>query len=63
VDVVFSVRVDGTTGDIEVRGSDPGDTFVGAAIRAVEKWEFEPIVENGEAVERQTGVRLMFALQ
>lgn len=63
VEVVFTVRADGTTGDIEVRGSDPGDTFVGAAIRAVEKWEFEPIVENGEAVERQTGVRLMFALQ
>ena len=63
VDVVFIVRADGTTGDIEVRGSDPGDTFVSAAINAVEKWEFEPIVENGEIVERRAGVRLMFALQ
>ncbi len=63
VDVVFIVRADGTTGEIEVRGSDPGDTFVSAAINAVEKWEFEPIVENGEIVERRAGVRMMFALQ
>jgi periplasmic protein TonB len=63
VDVVFTVRSDGTTGDIEVRDSDPGDIFVSAALRAVEKWEFEPIRENGQVVERQAGVRMMFALE
>ncbi|HEX5788707.1 MAG TPA: TonB family protein [Woeseiaceae bacterium] len=63
VDVVFTVQADGTTGDIEVRNSDPGDMFVSAAVRAVEKWEFEPVVENGEVVERQAGVRMMFALE
>lgn len=63
VDVVFTVAADGTTADIEVRNSEPGDIFVNAAIRAVERWEFEPIVENGRVVTKQAGVRLMFALE
>jgi TonB family protein len=63
VDVVFTVKADGTTGDIAVRGAEPGDIFTNAALRAVEKWEFEPIVEGGQVVERQAGVRMMFALE
>jgi protein TonB len=63
VDVVFTVRSDGTTGDIEVRNAEPGDLFISAALRAVEKWEFEPILEDGQVVERQAGVRMMFALE
>ena len=35
----------------------------GTATRAVEKWQFEPIVENGETVEKRAGVRMMFALE
>ena len=31
--------------------------------RAVEKWEFEPVIENGTAVEKRAGVRMMFALE
>jgi hypothetical protein len=30
---------------------------------AVEKWRFEPVVENGVAVEKRTAVRLAFNLQ
>lgn len=63
VDVVFTVKTDGATADIEVRDAEPDDVFVNAALRAVERWEFEPIVENGAPVEKQTGVRLMFALE
>jgi TonB family protein len=63
VDVVFTVRIDGSVGDIEVRESEPGDVFVNAAIKAVEKWEFEPVVENDRYVEKQAGVRLMFAIE
>ena len=61
--MLFTVRTDGTVSDIEVKDSEPGDTFAGAAVRAVEKWEFEPVVENGTAVEKRAGVRLMFALE
>ena len=63
VDVVFTVTVDGTISDIEVRNSEPGDVFINAAVKAVEKWEFEPVVENGRTVEKRAGVRMMFALE
>jgi protein TonB len=63
VDVVFTVTLDGTVADIDVRNSEPGGTFVNSAIKAVEKWEFEPVVENGSLVEKRAGVRMMFALE
>lgn len=63
VDVLFTVATDGTVKDIEIRESEPGEVFVDAALRAVEKWEFEPIVENGRVVEKRAGVRMMFALE
>ncbi|MEE4161303.1 MAG: TonB family protein [Woeseiaceae bacterium] len=63
VDVVFTVRIDGSVGDVEVRESEPGDVFVNAAIKAVEKWEFEPVIENDRYIEKQAGVRLMFAIE
>ncbi len=63
VDVVFTVGVDGSTRDIEIKESEPGDVFVGAAVRAVEKWEFEPVLENGVAIERRAKIRMMFAIE
>jgi protein TonB len=63
VDVVFTVNADGLVEDVTVRDSDPGDTFVTAAEKAVEKWEFEPIVEDGRAVSKRAAVRMMFAIE
>ena len=63
VDVVFTVSRGGTVKNLEVREADPEDVFNNSAIRAVEKWEFEPIVENGVVVEKRAGVRMMFALE
>lgn len=63
VDVMFTVAVDGSVSNIEVLKSEPGDIFVGAATKAVEKWEFEAVTENGKLVEKRAGVRLMFALE
>ncbi len=63
VDVVFTVDRGGLVKDVTVRDSEPGETFVNAAVKAISKWEFEPIVENGEVVEKRAGVRLMFALE
>jgi protein TonB len=63
VDVVFTVTTDGSVADIEVAGSEPGDTFVESATRAVEKWEFEPVVEDGQIVDKRAGVRMMFAIE
>lgn len=63
VDVVFTVATDGSTKDIEIIGSEPGETFVNSARRAVERWEFMPVVENGTVVEKRAGVRMMFAIE
>jgi TonB family protein len=63
VDVLFTVTTDGTVTGVEIVGSEPGATFVDAATRAVEKWEFEPVVENGQVVEKRAGVRMMFAVE
>ncbi len=63
VDVVFTVTTTGSVEDIEIVGSEPGDVFVDAATRAVEKWEFEPVVEDGRVVEKRAGVRMMFAIE
>ncbi len=63
VDIVFTVDRDGMTKDVEVRESEPGQTFDSAATRAVEKWRFQPIFENGIVVEKRAGVRMMFAIE
>ncbi len=63
VNLLFTVTTDGRVRDVSIASSQPGDTFDGAAIAAVEQWRFEPVVENGVAVEKRTGVRLSFDLQ
>jgi TonB family protein len=63
VDIIFTVDRAGLVKDISVRDSQPGETFIASATRAVEKWEFEPVIENGQAVEKRVGVRMMFALE
>jgi protein TonB len=63
VDITFTVTMDGTVRDAEVRDSMPQGIFDQAAVRAAEKWEFEPVIEDGQAVEKRAGVRMMFALE
>jgi TonB family protein len=63
VDIVFTVATDGTTKDVVVRESEPGQTFDKAAVRAVEKWRFMPVFDNGMVVEKRAGVRMMFAIE
>jgi TonB family protein len=63
VDVVFTVDIDGTVTDISIRDSNPGETFVNSATNAVEDWEFEPVIENGVAIQKRAAVRMMFAIE
>ena len=63
VDVMFTVDIDGTVTDIMIRDSNPGTTFVNSATRAVEDWEFEPVIENGVAIQKRAAVRMMFAIE
>ncbi|MGI9236774.1 MAG: TonB family protein [Woeseiaceae bacterium] len=63
VDVIFTVDTLGLVKDVTIRDSQPGETFIAAATRAVEKWEFEPVIENGQSVEKRVGVRMMFTVE
>ena len=63
VDVVFTVAMDGSVKDLEIRTATPKGVFDSAALRAVERWEFEPVTIDGVLVEKRVGVRMMFALE
>ena len=64
VDIVFTVATDGSVKNIVVRESEPGDLFVNAARKAVERWEFEPVLDdNGIATEKRAAVRMLFAIE
>ncbi|MBT8076943.1 MAG: energy transducer TonB, partial [Gammaproteobacteria bacterium] len=63
VDVSFVVSTNGEVRNVEVLESTPGTIFDDAAMTAVSKWRFEPITENGLAVEKRSAVRLAFNLQ
>ncbi len=63
VDVIFTVDIDGSVTNISIRDSNPGDTFVASATKAVEAWKFEPIIDNGVAIQKRAAVRMLFALE
>jgi TonB family protein len=63
VDVEFTVSTIGTVTDISVLRAEPEETFNQAAMDAVAQWRFEPVIENGVAVEKRSAVRLAFDLQ
>ena len=60
--VEFTVTPDGETRDIEVTESDPAKIFDRAAMEAVEKWEFVPVVYRGQAINQRAGARLVFSI-
>ena len=63
VEVEFTVDIDGNVQNVAVINSEPGLTFVNAAVKAVEKWKFEPVIESGVAVQKRAAVRMMFAVE
>jgi protein TonB len=62
VDVMFTVSTDGTVTDISIVRAEPEKTFNEAAMDAVAQWRFQPVIENGLAVEKRTAIRLGFDL-
>ena len=61
VELEFTVLPDGRTGDIVVTNSNPRRTFDNAAINAVAKWRYQPVMRDGKAVEQRAAVRIRFA--
>ena len=60
VELEFTVLTDGSTDDIVVTNSNPRKTFDNAAIKAIEKWRYKPVVRNGKIVEQRASVRIRF---
>jgi TonB family protein len=63
VDVQFTVKSDGTTGDLAIVGAEPVGVFEQSAMEAVRKWHYRPVVRNGQTVDQLARVRVRFALQ
>ena len=63
VDVIFTVDIDGSVTNISIRDSDPGDTFAASATNAVKAWKFEPVIDNGVAIQKRAAIRMLFALE
>jgi TonB family protein len=62
VDVQFLVRADGSVADTLVMEAEPVGVFEQAAVEAIKKWRYKPVVRAGQAVELRTRLRMKFAL-
>jgi len=63
VEVVFVVRADGTTSDLEVLSSQPGDFFVNATLQAIRHWRFRPGTFDGEPVAVRVQQKIVFRME
>ena len=61
VELEFTVRADGSTGDIVVTNSSPRRTFDNAATSAVAQWRYKPVMRDGKPAEQRAAVRIRFA--
>jgi TonB family protein len=61
VELEFTVRTDGSTGDIVVTNSYPRNVFDSSAVRAVGQWRYKPVMLNGKAVDQRAAVRIRFS--
>ena len=61
VELEFTVRTDGSTGDIVVTNSNPRRTFDNAAMTAVSQWRYKPVMRDGKPVEQRAAVRIRFS--
>ncbi|HRQ66109.1 MAG TPA: TonB family protein [Xanthomonadaceae bacterium] len=62
VEVEFTVRIDGSTGDILIKSADPPRVFNSAAIAAVQRWRFQAPTVDGTPQPIRTQQRITFVL-
>ena len=63
VTLVFIVRTDGSTDNIQVNSSEPKGVFDTAAINAIEKWRFKPATSGGTPVACRVILPLKFEVE
>ncbi len=62
VTVEFVVSANGDTRDVRVTDANPPGVFDRAAIAAIKRWHYEPLVVNGTAVDIPVRTSIRFAL-
>jgi protein TonB len=62
VDVQFLVRADGSVSNAVIIGAEPAGMFEQAALEAIRKWRYKPVLRDGHAVEQRARLRMKFAL-
>jgi TonB family protein len=63
VDLQFVVRTDGSVADISIVGAEPVGIFEQAAMEAVRKWRYRPVIRDGHPIDQRARLRMRFALQ
>jgi protein TonB len=63
VEMEFTVARDGSVQDIVVTNSEPKRTFDAAAIAAMRRYRYQPVVRNGEVVAQRARIRMRFTAQ
>ena len=63
VDLQFLVSADGSVGDLTVVGAQPVGVFEQAAMDAVRRWRYQPVMRAGQGVSQRARVRVRFAMQ
>src|SRR5690606_6042564 len=63
VEMEFSVAKDGSVRDVKVIESEPGRTFEAAAVAAMRRYRYEPVIRDGEPVEVSARLRMRFTPQ
>jgi len=62
VDVEFTIASSGDTQDLVVREANPREVFEKAALDAVKRWKFVPVVRDGAAVSQRAILRVRFTM-
>lgn len=62
VDVEFTIAPDGSTNSFVIKETEPAGVFDKAAVDALRKWRFEPVVRNGVPVAQRAVLRVRFTL-
>jgi protein TonB len=60
VEMEYTVARDGAVKDIKVTGSEPRRVFDNAAINALRRYRYKPVLKDGQAVEQRARIRMGF---
>jgi TonB family protein len=62
VELSYTVKTDGTVSELQVINSNPAGTFDSAALKAVGRLKYQPVVQDGKVTAVSTQVRVVFRI-